>query len=142
MAKPSVDTKQLLAHVVQVRTAGPAAMTGIEAATKLAAKRIQGVARNGFAGTRHWTRVPQDITYDVDRNGFTVTADIGRKRGIGGQSALMHLLEYGSSRFGPIKPTLGPALDYNADPYAAMVAAAAVLPIGKGVGKMGRISKP
>ena len=134
----SVDTKQLRWHSYELVSTGQIAPTAVEAVTKLAARRIQSNARAAFDGTRHWQKVPRDITWDVDRNGTKITAEIGRERGIGGQSALMHLLEYGSSKSGPIKPSLGPALDANQEPYEKALLAAATVPIAKGIGRMGR----
>lgn len=122
-----VDTSELQAHVFALRASGPILIKSVEGVTKLASQRVRDTARNQFVGTRYWGRVPSQITADVKRTGGTIEAEIGRKRGIGGQGQLMHLLEYGSSRFGPIKPSLGPALSANEEPYVKALGAAAAL---------------
>jgi hypothetical protein len=137
----SVDTKQLRQHVFELAATGRIAPTAVEAVSKLAAQRIQGMARQTFAGTRHWKHVPRAISWDVDRDGTQVKAQVGYERGGGGQASLAHLLEYGSSRQGPIKPHLGPALDANADPFEDALLAAVTAPLAKGIGKMGRLAR-
>ena len=124
-----VDTTQLQAHVFALRASGPILMKSVEAVTKLAAQRVGMTARGAFVGTRYWTRVPPGITWDTHRKGPLVEAEIGQVRGSGGPSAMLHWLEYGTSRQGPIKPSLGPALDANEEPYerALLAAATAVM---------------
>lgn len=122
-----VDTSQLQAHAYALVSSGPIVRKAVEAATKLAAQRVQMTAQAGFGGTTYWRATPRDITFDTAAKGTLIEAEIGRKRGIGGQSALLHLLEFGSSRFGPIKPTLVPALEANQEPYEKALLAAAMV---------------
>ena len=138
----SVDTKQLRQHAFTLQSSGQIAPTAVEAVTRLAAARVRGMAQQTLSGSKHWFKIPPNITYDVKRSGLEIEAEIGRKRGTGGQGALMHLTEYGSSRSGPLRPALGPALDANAEPYERALLAAATATLGAGVGRMGRLSKP
>lgn len=137
----AVDTGELKTQAFRLASGAQVSPLAFEAVMRLSGQRIQSMARNSFAGTRYWKQVPRDITYEVNREGLKLELEVGRERGIGGQSALMHLLEYGSSRFGPIKPSLGPALDANVEPFAAQVVAAALVPLGAGIGKKGRVSR-
>lgn len=112
-----VDTSQLKAHVFMVQAAGKVAQKGVEAATKLAAQRVRDTAKLPFAGTRYWKGYPATLGFDVESKGRSVEAEIGPRMGNKTQGSFGHWLEYGTSREGPIKPHLGPALAANEEPY-------------------------
>ena len=141
MASKSVDTKQLRWHSYELASTGAIVGTAVEAVTKLAVKRIQAQAREAFTGTRHWSKTAQHISTEVTRSGSEVKGVVGYERGQGNQASLAHLLEYGSSKFGPIKQHLGPALDANEEPYEKALLAAATAPLAKGIGPMGGIKR-
>lgn len=53
---------------------------------------------------------PRTISYDIERNGDTLEAEIGPDRDVNGQAKLAHIFEYGTDSLAP-RPHLGPALD-------------------------------
>lgn len=53
---------------------------------------------------------PRTITYDIERDGGDLVAEIGPDRDKNGQAKLGHLFEYGTASLAP-RPHLGPALD-------------------------------
>lgn len=143
MASVSVNDKELREHVFELASTARIAPTAAEAVTKLAARRVQGLARQTLAGSRHWWALAKDVSWEVDRDGNQIKAMIGYERGLGKkhQATLAHLAEYGSSKTGPLRPHLGPALDANAEPYENALLAAATAPMAKGIGKMGRLAR-
>lgn len=141
MVSASVDTKQLRVHAYELASTGPIAMTGIHAVTKLATQRIQSQARGIVGGSRHWWALAGHITTETDRGTTEVKGEVGYARPPGGQGKLAHLAEYGSSKSGPLRPHLGPALDLNEEPWVQALVAAAVAPLGKGIGRMGGVKR-
>ena len=139
----SVDTKQLRWHSYELATTAVAAPTAVEAVTKLATRRIQGHARTTLAGSRHFWKLARDLSSEVDRNQTQVKGVVGYERGLGKghQSGVAHLAEYGSSKTGPLRPHLGPALDANQEPYERALLAALTAPLAKGIGPMGGIKR-
>jgi hypothetical protein len=115
-----VDTSELSAHVYALRSAGKIIQWPVKKATEVNARRIRDEARKAFVGTRHWKQYPRTIGYDVAwTTPKFIEAEVGPTMGRGDQGSFGHWLEYGTSRQGPIKPHLGPALDKVSDQYEA-----------------------
>lgn len=135
------DTRQLRMHIFEVQSSGRVIIPAVEAAANLAGQRIRDTAREVFQGTRYWKRYPSAITFDRDRDGTTIAVEVGPKKGTKGrQVAFAHLLEYGSSKQGPIKPHLGPALDANVEPFEKALEAAATAALAPGITRFGRVA--
>ena len=119
-----VDTGELTAHAFLLSGAGVAARPTVEAATRLAAQRVTSMARARFIGTRYWRSYPRTVTSDVEWSGTLIEAEVGPRMGRKTQGSMGHWLEFGTSRQGPIKPHLGPALEANRDVYEKALLAA------------------
>lgn len=132
------DTRQLRMHIFEVQSSGRVIIPAVEAVSNLAGQRIRDTAREVFQGTRYWKRYPSAITFDRDRDGTTIAVEVGPKKG--GQGSFGHLLEYGSSKQGPIKPHLGPALDANVEPFEKALEAAATAALAPGITRFGRVA--
>lgn len=141
MPSASVDTKELRWHSYELASAGSIATTAIHAVTKLHTQRIQSMARSIVGGSRHWWALAGHISTETSSSGTEVKGVVGYTRPPGGQAKLAHLAEYGSSKSGPLRPHLGPSLEAGADAYENALLAAAVSPLGKGVGRMGRLAR-
>lgn len=140
MASASVDTKQLRWHAYELASTGALATTAVHAATKLTVQQMKTHALSTLSGSRHWWALSRHLSTETSRSAVEVKGVLGYDRPPGGQAKLAHLAEYGSSKSGPLRPHLGPALDSVEDVYEKRLIAAATAPLGKGIGRMGRVS--
>lgn len=102
------DTSQLVALAATLRAGAVAATGGVDRIVARNAAKVRDEARRTMADSRTLPHYPASITYERD---FTdgIAYEIGPEKG--GQGSLGHILEYGTSTRGPIKPHMNPAAD-------------------------------
>jgi hypothetical protein len=137
----SVDTKQLRWHSYELASTGVIATTAIDAVTKLTLQQMRMHALTTLSGSRHWWALARELSSETSRSAVQVNGVLGYARPPRGQAKLAHLAEYGSSKSGPLRPHLGPALDSVEDVYEKRLVAAATAPLAKGIGRMGRLAR-
>ena len=110
------DTSQVVALAATLRAGAIAATGGVDRIAARNAAKVRDEARSTMAGSRTLPYYPAAITYERNYSDGSVAYDIGPEKG--GQGSLGHLLEYGTSTRGPIKPHMGPAADAVQDDFA------------------------
>lgn len=110
------DTSQLTVLAATLRAAGVAATGGVDRIAARNAAKVRDAARETMAGSRTLPHYSSAITYERDYSDGSVAYAIGPETG--GQGSLGHLLEYGTSTSGPIKPHMNPAADAVQDDFA------------------------
>jgi hypothetical protein len=104
MTDISWDTSQIDRLAADLGHGTGKTVTHARAVIEASALRTKNIARRRASGIKHAPSYPNSITYDV----HGLTAEIGPDKDLR-QGALGNILEFGTSKNGPI-PHLGPAL--------------------------------